>query len=99
MKTAKRSGYAPMEQQVVVMEDSQVAAALSAQLAERIGPQRFELWFTTQAQLCVRGLSLTSRAASDFVLTWLRAHFGEEIGACWEAIVGGGGTVQFDLDP
>ena len=35
------------------MEDSQVAAALSAQLAERIGAQRFELWFSSQAQLCV----------------------------------------------
>ena len=54
MKAAMRSGYAPTEQQEVVMEDSQVAAALSSQLAERIGAQRFELWFSSQAQLCVR---------------------------------------------
>src|SRR6188508_683208 len=32
--------------QEVVMEDSQVVAALSAQLAERIGRKRFDLWFS-----------------------------------------------------
>ena len=37
--------------QEVVMEDSQIAAALSAQLAERIGTQRFELWFGAHARL------------------------------------------------
>ncbi len=81
------------------MEDSQVAAALSTQLAERIGQQRFDLWFNLQAQLCVRGVSLTIRAASAFVRDWLRTHFADDIRICWEAIVGGEGTVEFDLDP
>jgi chromosomal replication initiator protein len=83
--------------QEVVMEDSQVAAALSTQLAERIGAQRFDLWFGTQAELCVRGLSLTIRAASTFVRDWLRTHFADDIRACWETLVGGTGTVAFDL--
>ena len=81
------------------MEDSQVAAALSTQLAERIGQQRFDLWFNLQAQLGVRGASLTIRAASAFVRDWLRTHFADDIRICWEAIVGGEGTVEFDLDP
>jgi chromosomal replication initiator protein len=80
------------------MEDSQVAAALSAQLAERIGRKRFELWFTSQAQLCVEDLSLTIRAASTFVRDWLRAYFADEIRACWEAMVGEAGTVEFEID-
>ena len=37
------------------MEDSKVAAALSAELTRRIGPQRFELWFKTQSQQCIEG--------------------------------------------
>ncbi len=81
------------------MEDSQVAAALSAQLAERIGEQRFELWFGTQAELCVGGLSLTIRAASTFVRDWLRSHLAGDIRACWETIVGGTGTIEFELKP
>lgn len=80
------------------MEDSQVAAELSAQLAQRIGPQRYELWFSNQAQLCVRASCLTVRAASPFVRDWLQKHFADDIRACWEAVVNGAGTVEFDLD-
>ena len=79
------------------MEDSQVAAALSAQLAERIGAQRFDLWFNTQTELCVRGLSLVVRSASAFVRDWLRTNFADDIRACWEAIVGAAGTIEFSL--
>ncbi len=79
------------------MEDSQVAAALSAELAQRLGPQRYELWFNTQAQLCVEASCLTIRAASTFVLDWLRKNLADEIRACWAAIVGQGGTVEFDV--
>ncbi|HVT27698.1 MAG TPA: chromosomal replication initiator protein DnaA [Lacipirellulaceae bacterium] len=78
------------------MEDSQVAAALSAQLEQRIGRQRYELWFTTQAQLCAHSTCLIVRAASPFVRDWLRKHFADEIRACWEAIVGEAGLVEFD---
>ena len=79
------------------MEDSQVAVALSAQLAERIGAQRFDLWFNSQTELCVRGLSLVVRSASAFVRDWLRANFADDIRACWEAIVGAAGTIEFSL--
>jgi chromosomal replication initiator protein len=84
--------------QEVVMEDSLVAAALSSQLAERIGAQRFERWFSSQAEFCVRASALTVRAASAFVRDWLRNNFADDIRACWEAIVGSAGTVEFDLD-
>jgi chromosomal replication initiator protein len=79
------------------MEDSQVAAALSTQLAERIGAQRFELWFNSQTELCVRGVSLIVRAASTFVRDWLRTNFADDIRACWEAMVGTAGTIEFSL--
>jgi chromosomal replication initiator protein len=80
------------------MEDSQVVAALSAQLAERIGRKRFDLWFTSQAQLCARDQCLTIRAASTFVRDWLKAYFADEIRACWEAMVGVAGAVEFVVD-
>ena len=80
------------------MEDSLVAAALSSQLAERIGAQRFERWFSSQAEFCVRANALTVRVASAFVRDWLRNNFADDIRACWEAIVGSAGTVEFDLD-
>jgi chromosomal replication initiator protein len=80
------------------MEDSQVAAALSFQLAERIGAQRYELWFGSQAQLCIDATRLTIRAASEFVRDWLRKNLADDIRACWQAIVGHAATVEFAVD-
>src|SRR4051812_34193736 len=79
------------------MEDSQVAAALSAELAGRIGSQRFELWFKTQSQLHVRGKCLTIRAANVFVLDWLRKNLAEDVRASWEAVAGQEATVAYDV--
>jgi chromosomal replication initiator protein len=80
------------------MEDSQVAAALSAQLAERIGAKRFKLWFTTQAQLNVCDAVLTIRTVNAFVRDWLRAQFADEIADCWTAMKGEAAQLEFSYD-
>ena len=51
--------------QDVVMEDSQIAAALSTQLAARIGASGYELWFGPSTRICVTSTCLTILAASD----------------------------------
>ena len=81
------------------MEDSQIAAALCAELAERIGAERFDLWFGAQTRLCVDERRLTMRATNAFVRDWLKKHFAEDIRACWEAIAGGSLPVEFDIEP
>jgi len=80
------------------MEDSQVAAALSAQLAERIGAKRFKLWFSTQAQIQVCGAALTIRTVNAFVRDWIRAQFADEIADCWTAMKGEAARVEFSYD-
>lgn len=79
------------------MEDSQVAAALSAELTRRIGLQRFELWFKTQSQQVVDGNCLTIRAANAFVLDWLKKNLADDIRASWEAVAGEEATVAYDV--
>jgi chromosomal replication initiator protein len=81
------------------MEDSQIAAALSAQLAARIGAQRYELWFGPQTQLCVGPACLKILAASTFVRDWLRRNFADDIRCCWEGIVGRPLPIEFEVDP
>jgi len=80
------------------MEDSLVVAALSAQLAERIGAKRFELWFKSQARLCIESSVLRIRAANAFVRDWLRNYFADEVRDCWASMVGSDGLVVFDLE-
>jgi chromosomal replication initiator protein len=80
------------------MEDSQVVVALSAQLAERVGAKSFNLWFKSQAELCVEAGCLTIRVASEFVRDWLRRNFEADIRACWQAIVGEPAKMEFAVD-
>ncbi|MCI0334711.1 MAG: chromosomal replication initiator protein DnaA [Planctomycetes bacterium] len=80
------------------MEDSHIATALSSQLAERIGAQRFELWFGPQTRLCIEATCLTIHAASEFVRDWLRKNLADDIRAVWQAIVGQAATVEFAVD-
>jgi chromosomal replication initiator protein len=80
------------------MEDSQIAAVLSSSLAERIGAERFELWFGSQAQLGVEGGRLKVRAASPFVRDWIQSNLAADIRTCWTAINDGTGSVEFEVD-
>ena len=74
-------------------------AALCAELAERIGAERFDLWFGAQTRLCVDERRLTVRATNAFVRDWLKKHFAEDIRACWEAIAGDSLPIEFDIEP
>ena len=79
------------------MEDSQVAAALSTQLAERIGQSRFDLWFKLQASLVISGELLTVTTGSPFVRDWMRSQFANDLRECWQALIGATGRVEFQL--
>jgi len=81
--------------QEVVMEDSHIAAALSLQLAERVGAQRFELWFSAPTRLCIEETCLTIQAASEFVRDWVRKNLADDIRSVWQGIVGHTATVEF----
>jgi chromosomal replication initiator protein len=79
------------------MEDSEVVAALSAQLAERIGPERFEMWFNTRARLHVEAERLVISTPDVLLRNWLQKKFGGEVRAWWKSVAGDAGTVEFVL--
>jgi chromosomal replication initiator protein len=80
------------------MEDSGIVAALSIQLAERIGSQRFDAWFGAQTTLRIAGTHLTVHASSKFVCDWLRKNLANEISCCWSSIAGESVTIEFVHD-
>jgi len=80
------------------MEDCQIAAALTAQLAARIGPQRFALWFGPQTKLQVGSRGLTIRVASAFMRDCLRRHFAQDISECWSAVGGTHSPIEYEVD-
>lgn len=82
----------------MVTEDSQVAAALRAELTARIGSQRYDLWFGAHTQLSVGQSGLVVRSASPFLRDWLRRHFLRDLRACCQNVVGEDVAVEFLVD-
>lgn len=80
------------------MEDNVVVAELRTRLAERIGQQRYELWFSRQTQIRLQDGELTIVAASTFARDWLRRNFAEGVRAVCAAVMGGEVRVEFDVD-
>jgi chromosomal replication initiator protein len=79
------------------MDDAQFVSALRKELATRIGAKRYELWFTSQAQLCLQSGALIIRAANTFVRDWLRRNFAADLAACGAVVAGRPLAVEFDV--
>jgi chromosomal replication initiator protein len=73
-------------------DDREIVSAIRAQLADRIGKDRCEVWFGAATQLSVRGTTLVVTVANQFFQDWLRTHFRKDLeaaalAACGKALV------------
>jgi chromosomal replication initiator protein len=76
----------------------EIVSALKLALAERVGQERFELWFGAATRLEHRGGALTVFVASRFHQDWLRNHYRHDIESACRATLGGLVPVQFQID-
>lgn len=67
-------------------------------LAERLGAERFDLWFAGKTHWRLRGLVLELVTANDFSANWMRTRFMEEITAVVQRTVGKNVRVQVTVD-
>jgi chromosomal replication initiator protein len=81
------------------MDDANFAAALRVELVARIGMERYELWFGSQARICLEAGRLVIRAANTFVRDWLRRNFADDLSTCGAAVTGQQMAVEFEVDP
>ena len=79
-------------------DDKEIVTALRAQLAQRIGRQRFELWFGDQTRLALHETTLTVESASEFFQDWLRKHFRRDIETVCAELLGGKVCVKFRVN-
>lgn len=69
------------------MDDMEVVSALRAALADKVGRDRFELWFGAKTRLQLDGGILTIGTPNQFLEDWLRRHFRPHIeSACRETL-------------
>lgn len=66
-------------------------------LIERIGRERFDLWFANHTSFRLRGDQLTVRTTNAFYRDWLRAHFRRDLEAVARAALGGDISLEFQI--
>jgi chromosomal replication initiator protein len=67
--------------QEVITDDREIVSTIRARLADRVGKDRYEVWFGATTQLTVRGESLVVSAPNQFFQDWLRSHFRKDLEA------------------
>ena len=63
----------------VTHDDREIVSALRARLADRVGKDRYEVWFGRSTHLAIRGGTLTVGVPSRFYQDWLRTHFRRDL--------------------
>lgn len=69
------------ETQEVIRDDREIVSEIRARLADRVGKDRYEVWFGATTQLAVDGESLVVSVPSRFFQDWLRANFRKDLEA------------------
>jgi chromosomal replication initiator protein len=77
------------------MDEKEVVSAVLANLSEKVGGERFELWFGEHVRLSVGDSTLLIEVPSQFHQTWLRQNFRGEIEAVCQAVLGRALALEF----
>ncbi|MHC4616500.1 MAG: chromosomal replication initiator protein DnaA [Planctomycetota bacterium] len=73
--------------------------AINQALAERIGPQKFRIWFKNSTRFTLGDGYLKVGVPNLFIASWLENHFLNEINGAVRAVTGNSAKVAFTIDP
>lgn len=79
-------------------DDTEIVSALQLALADKVGLERFELWFGANTRLDFDDEALTVRVPNQFFQEWLRANFRQQIEASCQETLGKLVPVRFHID-
>lgn len=80
-------------------DDMEIVSALQNALADKVGQERFELWFGANTRLEVSDDALTVRVPNQFFQDWLRKNYRQQIEAACQETLGRPAPVNFRIDP
>ena len=78
--------------------DSQIRA-INETLAEKVGQQKFRIWFKNSTRLTLAGGYLKVGVPNLFIASWIENHFLNEISQAVRSVTGADAKVTFTLDP
>ena len=79
-------------------DDTEIVSALQNAIADRVGKERFELWFGASTLLALKGQTLTVSAPNRFIRDWLRTSFRDHIQEACNVTLGRPVKLDFNVD-
>jgi chromosomal replication initiator protein len=76
----------------------EIVSTLCTALAEKVGPERFQLWFGASTRLELSGRTLTVGVPNTFFLEWIRSNFRRAIEAACVETLGHCPALKFRVD-
>ncbi len=73
--------------------------AVNESLAEKIGQQKFRIWFKNSTKLALTGNYLKVGVPNLFIASWIENHFLNEIGEAVRQVTGIDVKITFTIDP
>jgi len=73
--------------------------AISESLAEKIGQQKFRIWFKNSTKLTLAGDYLKVGVPNLFIASWIENHFLNEISQAVRSVTGIDAKITFTIDP
>ncbi|MFZ2146883.1 MAG: chromosomal replication initiator protein DnaA [Sedimentisphaerales bacterium] len=90
-------------QSTITDESSRTAAsqisAINEALAEKVGLQKFRIWFKNSTNMTLAGGYLKVGVPNLFIATWIENHFLNEIAQVVRAVTGEEAKITFTIDP
>ena len=85
------------------MHDMEIISALRLALADRVGQDRFDLWFSRSSRLTIDEKTLTVEAGDQFSLDWIRNHFRNDLELvltelCTQRVIGEPPSITFRIN-
>lgn len=82
----------------IVEEETQISQLAEA-IKERVGAQRFSVWFTNSTRLELKGDQLEIAVPNDFISEWISRNFTKPIQDAAREVLGGSLSVRFQVVP
>src|SRR5206468_5038773 len=82
----------------LTVQDPQLARLADA-IAQRVGQQRFHVWFNNSTRLDLRNDGLEIAVPNDFISEWIGTHFSKPIQEAAHEILGCPLAVRFNVMP
>jgi chromosomal replication initiator protein len=82
--------------QAVITDET---SALNEALAEKVGPQKFRIWFKNSTKLTLTDSYLKIDVPNLFIASWIENHFSNEISQAVQVVTGAERKITFSVDP